>query len=214
MGNLSKSFCAVCKEGIIERIHRLISPIDGYFPAELVLNNDEETLEFGLDLIPFSPVNYKVEWILNTKTLAEENDTININSSMFLNGMNQLTVTVYDTTEMVRTTNHKSVHGATVQWEINNSVLSVSVNNSTESKFELDWFPNPVQKELTIRSLNDQLIKKVEVFNLSGKQVFESENKKSSSSLQINLAQLIQGEYLLLVQLDNGARIVQKLIKE
>ena len=166
MGNLSKSFCAVCKEGIIERIHRLISPIDGYFPAELVLNNDEETLEFGLDLIPFSPVNYKVEWILNTKTLAEENDTININSSMFLNGMNQLTVTVYDTTELVRTTNHNSVHGSTVQWEINNSVLSVSVNNSTESKFELDWFPNPVQKELTIRSLNDQLIKKVAVFNL------------------------------------------------
>lgn len=73
----------------------------------------------------------------------------------------------------------------------------------------LKFYPNPVKEIVTIS--DTKVISAVEIFDLSGKKVFVSDEK--STQLKLNLSALKSGVYLAKVK-SNGEEKTFKLIKK
>src|SRR5690606_627729 len=78
MESIDKPFCAVCKEGIIEKIHSIISPIDTYAPIPASINNPSFPIAFSLDLIKPVPNTLLSTWTLNSVEFDTNVDGISI----------------------------------------------------------------------------------------------------------------------------------------
>ncbi len=120
MQYLVAPFCSVCQEVFVEKIHRLTNPILKTTP------NHEESIaadsikKFKVDLVKPSPNTLNVKWKLNNALIAENIDSIYINKGSLLNGTNELTVEVYDATELVRADQHAE-HTYQAKWQITNT---------------------------------------------------------------------------------------------
>tara|TARA_R110002033_G_scaffold37974_1_gene77162 strand:+ start:13121 stop:14644 length:1524 start_codon:yes stop_codon:yes gene_type:complete len=84
-----------------------------------------------------------------------------------------------------------------------NSVLSISINEVDNPSINI--YPNPVNTFLTIKSKVP--IKKVSVYDVSGKQIIEK-----YSNNQLNFSHLESGVYFLNIQTESG-QVLKKIIK-
>ncbi len=84
-------------------------------------------------------------------------------------------------------------------------VLSTS-DIETES-LNLSMYPNPTDGDVTIKLANNEIIKNIEIYSLTGKKVLETKNEETL----INVHQLSKGIYLVKV-LGNRKTYVKKLI--
>lgn len=87
--------------------------------------------------------------------------------------------------------------------------VSTSLGVNTPNNFSVKYFPNPVKDVLNLSY--DQNITGVLVYNLLGQRVIE--RQFNDTSVQLNIAELASGNYLVKVLTDNGSETL-KIVKE
>ena len=91
-------------------------------------------------------------------------------------------------------------------WVLDTNLLSTSEYITSDNKFSI--FPNPTNNILTIHNLENKLIDKITISDLTGKKVLEQNNNSNT----INVENLQNGMYLLQI-LSEGKSAVSKFIK-
>ncbi len=88
--------------------------------------------------------------------------------------------------------------------KINEEKLSISDAKTADFKL----YPNPVEKEIVIDLPNQEKIKSIAVYDLSGKKLLESNHK------EVLVQQLDKGVYLMKIETENGKSYSKKFIKK
>src|SRR5690606_11328167 len=136
MESIDKPFCPVCKEGIVEKIHALLSPIDSYTPVSNV-NNPIFPLDFEMDLIYTIPNTMESTCTLNAIEVATNVDAISLLETDLNVGTNVVTVAISDATALLRVDNHETLHVSTVTWNIDISSLGIKDIDSEVNNFSI-----------------------------------------------------------------------------
>ena len=88
--------------------------------------------------------------------------------------------------------------------KINEEKLSTS--DTKTAVFKL--YPNPVEKEFLIDLPNQEQIKSITIYELSGKKILEKKKKK------VFVQQLSKGVYLIKIETEKGKSYSKKFIKK
>ncbi|HLV15408.1 MAG TPA: M64 family metallopeptidase [Xanthomarina sp.] len=194
---LGYPFCSVCKEGIIEKIHDLVTPIDSYLPNSSLIEDPSFPLDFSLSLITPSPNTLESTWTLNSNNFASNVDNISLSETDLNEENNTLTVVVTDNTPLLRVTNHETVHAYSVTWNINISTIGITEITSEENRLSISMFPNPSQDLVSFSyksTLGSNLT--VEIVSLDGKKILATDisNKENPT---IDISSFSSGVYLV-----------------
>uniref|UniRef100_UPI003216E651 T9SS type A sorting domain-containing protein n=1 Tax=uncultured Draconibacterium sp. TaxID=1573823 RepID=UPI003216E651 len=211
MRYLGPSFCAVCKEGIIERIHSLVSPLISYNPASTSLNTSDNPISFKLNLIEPEPNTLQINWTLNNSPFDLNTDSVKIDTDELVSGLNSLSVTIEDTTELLRVDEHNQIHMSVVTWNIEKLVTGIETLSSKEMNISI--YPNPFQNYITIKS--EQEIKEkltVEIVDMMGT-IQVSKIFKPQTHYTLNTANLDQGYYVVKIYTGEVLIASHKIIK-
>lgn len=213
MESIDKPFCPVCKEGIIEKIHSLVSPIDAYSPISNSLSNPSFPMDFSLNLIKPNPNTLESIWTLNSSEFATNVDDISILETDLNSGINTLTVAVTDATSLLRVDNHDTFHIYTVSWSIDNSALGINDISSEENKFNISIYPNPANSTITFRAENTLGTDlKVDLISIEGKKV-KTLTLSNYEPQNIDISYLSQGIYIAKFYISNVLLASKKIIK-
>ena len=169
---LGPAYCAVCAETIIERIHNLINPVIAYTPANLTVSSPDPLLPFELSQLAIpSPNTLKIVWTLDGQFFESGSTAVAVNQAGLSAGIHLLTVTVEDTTGLVRKDNHNSIHVSAVSWTINKTSSGTAISAS-DNRFSISLWPNPVTTtiHLLLESENKAPLS-VAVYDLNGKEM-------------------------------------------
>lgn len=207
MRYLDNDFCAVCKEATIERIHELLGPIEDYTPTQLLSQAGPSSFDFEVNLIYPNPNTLNFSWEYNGVKVDSVNTNLTVLASQLNDGINTLIFSVVDTTEMVRTDNHETIHLNTVTWQINKSGVGIKEIKATESSFVI--FPNPSAEIVYLKSnkkANEKLT--FELVSLTG-QVLRKETLDSNTdqTYAFKLGNIESATYLLNVYDVNGGKL-------
>lgn len=126
MEALDKAFCAVCAEAIIEHIHTLTDPVRSFGPDnEQPIPTTPQSHPFFVSLQKAnpSPNTLKSVWQLNGVPVASNTDSVLISPNKLEPGLNNLSVSLLDTTSRTRSGTHPTDHQYTVNWTIDNGVV-------------------------------------------------------------------------------------------
>ena len=196
MRYLGVPFCSVCKEGIVEKIHSLISPIDAYTPNNTTVDEPTFPLDFQLDLIKPIPNTLESEWTLNTVSFASNVDDVSVLETDLVEGANTLTAVIHDNTPFLRVDNHESVHIHTVTWTINYSSLGINDIESELNNYTISMYPNPTNNILNVTlESNSSSNLKIEIMSLDGKKV-KSTSLSNYENTPIDISHLSEGVYV------------------
>lgn len=91
-------------------------------------------------------------------------------------------------------------------------LASATLSNENFASKDFTMYPNPVTSELNIVAPTTSLIKSLHFTDINGR-VVKQLDKVNSNSLQINLAELSKGIYLVTISTDEG-NTIKKFIKE
>ncbi|WP_179315551.1 T9SS type A sorting domain-containing protein [Winogradskyella undariae] len=211
MRYLGYDFCSVCKEGIIEKVHDLISPIDSYTPTEITINEPNFPLNFEINTIQTLPTDTLANtWSLNGNNIVTNEDTVSIEETDLTTGTNTLTVVVHDDTSLINIDNHETIHVATVTWTIDNSL---GIEDIAANDFSLTMYPNPTNNILNIKL--DNVLNKtvfVEIVSLDGK-IIKSAQVYNNQSTTLNISELSNGLYITNFYTNSTLIASKKLIK-
>ena len=210
MERLNQPFCSVCKEGVIEKIHSLISPIESYIPNNDTVDNPTFPLNFQLNLIKPNPNTLESEWTLNTVNFATNVDDVSILETDLLDGSNTLTAVIHDNTNALRVDNHDSFHVYTITWSINDiDDIESEINN-----YNISLYPNPANDILNLNfESNSTSELRIDIMSIDGKNV-KSITLSNYQDIQVDISNLKQGIYL--TNFFSGKTLVasKKLIKK
>ncbi len=202
MQYLYRDYCAVCRQAIVEAIHKHVNPIDSYEPDEKELrigNNSDMT--FKLNLIKPNPNTLEVTWMLNGETLDNQQDTISINDSILAEGNNELVAMVEDTTSLIRIDNHATIHSHSVHWQLQRDESSnVNLLQSVRTDFVI--YPVPFESQLKVSCSNANHPMQVVLADLMGTTVVKSQTNKEGVCI-LSTNHLANGVYVLSIY-DNG----------
>ena len=212
MRYLGVPFCNVCIEGTIERIHTLVNPIDQFEPDNTTTVDYVAANQFALDLIKPIPNTLEVSWLLNGEAIGDGMDTLMIDEEKWLEGDNQVQVSVLDTTAYLRIDNHAASHTSIINWVVNKSTSGIET--VLTKSFHLDLFPNPTQDMLywELDNIKSESYK-VEIYDNNARLILQGiQNfKDAKGSLQID--HLDTGVYHIRFNLSNGIKIQQSFMK-
>lgn len=214
MRYLGSPFCAVCTEGIIEKIHSMVSPIDSYSPVSNDLEDPSFPLELHLDLVLPLPNTLETEWTLNGEVFSNELQDLSILEANLVEGINTLTAVVTDNTALLRVDGHDTFHMYTVTWSIDYSTLGIDTISSEGNTIRINMYPNPVENILNV-SVESRMQKdfSLTLTSINGKQLL-STNANSSGVTVINLESLSSGIYIVNIFQDGVSIGQKKLVKE
>jgi len=213
MRYLGVPFCSVCKEGIVEKIHAIITPIDSYTPVSNTITNPIFPIDFQLNLIKPIPNTLESTWTLNGATFATNLDAVSILEADLNSGINNLTIAVIDVTTLLKVDNHTSIHVSTVSWIINNSALGVKDITSESNEITISLYPNPSNDFINVKvdsTLATDLV--VDIISIDGKQV-KTVKLLSANISQIDLSSLSVGIYVAKFYVKNVLIASKKLVK-
>ncbi|QRM88057.1 T9SS type A sorting domain-containing protein [Lacinutrix sp. WUR7] len=211
MRYLGYPFCAVCKEGIIEKIHLLVSPLDSYLPTETTISDPTFPLAFQINTIQTLPTNtLENTWTLNTNSFATNVNSVNLQESDLSAGTNTLTAVVHDATTLINVDSHESLHVATVTWTIDNTL---GIQDVVANNFSLTMYPNPsndvVHFKLENTLANTVLVK---IVSMDGKLV-KTINLTNNQNTAIDISALSQGLYITNFYTNNVLIASKKIVK-
>lgn len=213
MRALNQNFCPICVEGTIERIHDLVSPVDGIWPDNSSILTFTPAQKFSLSLVKPKPNTLKVEWHLNGQLKTSQLDSIIVEEEEWLEGNNTLLATLTDTSALLRSERHEQMHFYNVLWNIQKNSTATHVVSS--QRYELDIYPNPVQSHLSVNLTADvQETFDINLYNVMGEKPLQTVKGKSNETIFLHTAHLTPGAYWLEIVLPNKPAIVKKLIKE
>ena len=197
MRYLGADFCAVCTEGIIERIHSICSPFLSHYPVETDLSPSDYPVSFNTNLIKPEPNTLQVKWVLNDSTYLSNLDSFILNEEDLNEGINNLSVAIVDTTKFLRIDNHNSVHLSTIHWSIKNAITGIDNIVVVSTKMDINIYPNPFHGQLTIRfnkKLKEYLV--VEIIDMVGKTQF-SKTFSPQEQYSLSTNSLNKGYYIM-----------------
>lgn len=202
---LGPPFCPVCQEGIIEKIHSLISPLDGFSPENTDLNEDDLPVLFELTLIKPLPNTLKNTWDLNGDLLSNTADTLVLDLADLAEGTNYLTAYIQDTSELLRVNAHDQIHLYSVLWTIENEVLGRDRIKGELNVIDISIYPNPTSGILNVhldkvpdRSVNVRM----DVIDAFGK-IARSSNFENNDRMELDLHDLASGSYFVKIYFGN-----------
>ncbi|MEW4925108.1 M64 family metallopeptidase [Algibacter sp. 2305UL17-15] len=206
-------FCAVCQEGIIEKIHSLISPIDAILPDDNTVDNPTFPLDFQLTLLHPTTNSLNREWTLNGSNFTNDVDAISLVETDLIEGNNTLTVVVHDDSPMLKVDNHNTTHVNTVTWTINYSTLGIDDITNTRNTYTISLFPNPTNAIVNFKIESENAFNiKVSIVSLDGKNI-KTLNISDYENNQLNISDLNQGIYVTNFYADNVLIASKKLVK-
>ena len=212
MQYLYREFCPVCSEALIEMIHEHSENLISYTPEDKTVTLVDETVPFSLNLLKPKPNTLKVDWLLDGQIVAQNQDQFLLLPTMVLPGAHELLAIVEDTTLLVRTLDHTTLHASSVAWDIvaNNESGIASLSVST-NEFRIS--PLPFESVLTFSNKRPQQIAtRLELYNAAGVLVTSGTfNDDANCSLQT--AQLPSGTYILCAYQRNKLVYKQKMVK-
>jgi hypothetical protein len=218
MRYLGVPFCSVCKEGMVEKIHSLVSPIDSYTPISNSITSPTFPVDFQLDLINPIPNTLKSTWTLNASNFANDVDNVSLTESDLNTGTNTLTVAVTDaaatdTTKLLRVDNHDTFHVYTVTWNIDNSALGIEDITSNIANYNIAMYPNPTNTFINLKfesDADDTL--KVDIISLDGKRI-KTITISNYQTNQVDISDFSTGIYLTNFYSKNILIASKKLVK-
>ncbi|WP_426060644.1 M64 family metallopeptidase [Hymenobacter sp. B1770] len=216
---LGAPFCAVCKETIVERIHTLARPMQGYSPAALNINNPTQDLPFALTLLPPSPNTLRVTWTLDGTIFARNHTSTTVPLAQLPLGSHVVRAEVVDTTALTRSTSHLTQHAYTVNWTISRKATSVSMASAT-AQYNVETYPNPVGDVLNLNYVLPRAAPvALTVLDAAGRTVKTIRYPRQAAGryeYQLEAAQLglrSAGTYTLIVNVD-GVLMKRQLVRE
>ena len=213
---LAADFCSVCREGTIEKIHAIVSPIDSFSPTSTSIAAAADTnLTFSLDLVHTLPTSTLVtNWTLNGTLYNTNATSVPVVAANLVDGSNNLTVVVQDTNSMLRVNNHAAIHIYTVQWIINyDANMGVVDAQSKSSNSSITAFPNPVDNFVNLSFSNFMAGDfTAALYSIDGK-LIKTQNSNNSDSIKLDMVGLNAGIYIVKYYLDNAYLSSQQIIK-
>jgi hypothetical protein len=174
MEALGRPFCNVCMEAHIERIHSLVKPYDSYLPAGSTVGASATPIVFSIKEVKPIPNTLKTNWTLDGTAYVSLKDSITLTTNTLSTGAHTLSMTIIDTTALVRIPSHFSTHIYTVQWTINKTATGITLN-SDEKEISLSVFPNPNSDILNVSFVLTKAEQiQFELMDVQGKGVFSS----------------------------------------
>jgi hypothetical protein len=119
MEQLDKQFCAVCREATSNRILNLVHPVETISPSpNSSVRVESQPAHFQLDMLLPEPNTLRTQWRLNGVLLNQKADRISISNNQLPQAINELKVTVFDTTDYIRLSSHAQSHTYTYSWTL------------------------------------------------------------------------------------------------
>jgi hypothetical protein len=211
---LNRSFCSVCVQGIVEKIHSLVTPVESYDPQNNPISPTTYPVKFKLNLITPTPNTLKRNWLLNGSFLKRNIDSVFISENNLLSGLNTLNVTIEDTTQLLRVDSHSTIHISTVSWSINKIITGIKDIKSLSSEIVIDFYPNPASDIINIRLTGESRGKiKLELYDMQGKRQKEC-SINSDEVNSIELTDLKQGIYVAKIFINNNLITTRTIIRK
>lgn len=213
MRYLGRDFCAVCRQGIIEKVYSLVSPLISYSPNSPELVPLEFPVSFELELIEPDPNSLKMEWYLNGQNLNTNSDSLILEGKALHAGKNNLSVTVEDTTTMLRADESQTIQLTTINWGIENNITGLKELQYISNKMELSIYPNPFAERLHI-SIDQTELKeiKIDLVDISGR-VRHKQALSTSGVNTLTTSNLEAGNYILRIYSKDTLIGTRKLLK-
>lgn len=214
MRYLGRPFCAVCKEGMIEKIHDLVSPIDNYTPNnDAPVENPTYPLDFQLSLLKPNPNTLKSTWTLNGTIINTDVDVVSLSETDLIDGTNTLTSIITDDSPMLRVDNHDTIHVNTVTWTINFDALSIKDLNAQSNTYNISLYPNPTQTTLNFKfESNTTTNLQVRITSVDGKQL-KSLDLSNLEATEVDISTFSSGIYIANFYTGNTFLTSRKIIK-
>ena len=216
MRYLYRDYCPVCREAIIETIHKTSKILKSYTPylsSSLKKVHVVGDTVFSLQLVNPQPNTLRREWLIDGERVAYNTDSFLFRASEYPAGSYVLTATVEDTTLLVRTENHTTVHCNTVKWRISNEVeTGITVIESDEYEFSVG--PIPFSDELTFSQKHPagDLIR-MELYSIEGIRVVHGVFRNNTPAV-LSTDHLAPGIYILKVFIADKEVYSRKVTKE
>ncbi len=212
MRYLNRDYCPVCREAIIEKIHESSYNIQEFSPKNMTKKNvGKKDVTFSVTLLKPVPNTLRVDWYLDDKRLDFHNEAeIVLTSAMVQSGDHELTVTVEDTTLMVRKAGHSSLHSESVTWKVFNNTSGIGYTQAQENRFTIGPLPFSTQLTFSMEKSDDTPVS-LELYDMAGglvqKEVFRG------NSCTLNTERVKPGIYLLRVIQGDKLVYAQKVTK-
>ena len=214
MRTLNAPFCPVCTQAIIEKMHQLVSSIDSYEPKETTLTADDHAITFKVDNVPILPNTLKVTWEVNGMAAGDGSDDLEVNTSDFLPGINDVIVYVEDTTAMIRVDNHSAIHLRSVHWEINKKTSGTFDIKSRLNEYEVLIYPNLAHDKIQVR-LNQHIDNPLKLLltDANGKIIQRAEARQGEETT-FEIGHVTPGLYFIRFYEKNNCIGLRKIIVE
>jgi len=212
---LGDSFCHVCQQAIIEKIHSLVNPVEAYSPDSSTLSRPDKLIDFKLALIKPSPNTLQIIWKLDGTTLARNKDSLILDQTALSKGTHNLIVSIADTTAMVRDSAEVKNYINQMDWTISKTITSTELSAAAHS-FAWQCYPNPAIDILHVSLTFDQpAVVGLSLFSPDGKLVHDIRTQKVGNGIfmqEIPISDLPKGTYLLVMGI-NGETFSRPFIK-
>lgn len=209
MRYLNSPFCSVCKQTIIEKIHSLVNPIDGYSPD----NNGAVMFTafsqwFATRLVKPVPNTLRSTWELNSGPIAHNQDSVLLSATQLGLGNNGLIVTVCDTTVLTKDSAHVVQHTYSVVWNVYFTPTGIG---QVSAQMELSMYPNPASERMNVKyNLLSDAETSVMVTDMSGRTLIRERSRREPAGeykKEIDVSQLVPGNYILTFKINE--KIIQ-----
>lgn len=212
---LNRTFCAVCTETFVERIHTLAPPLDSYFPSNAGSVPVDGVTGFKINTINPFPNTMRVRWNVNGLLQAQNTDTFTLAGSSLSNGNHNVLVSIADTTELSRADNHLSLHTYNVSWNIS---IITGISEPEIFKAALRIFPNPFANDLVVQyELEKRARIGIQLVAADGRRVQLLDERNQQPGLyrfpfSLREKKLSPGVYFAVFTI-NGATVARELIR-
>jgi len=214
MQYLGANFCSVCVQATIERIHNLVTPVESYDPQINPVSPASYPVKFKLKLITPTPNTLKRNWMLNGSFLKRNIDSVFINESNLVSGLNTLNVTIEDTTQLLRVDSHATIHVSSVSWSINKISTGIKDITSSSSELIIELYPNPASETINVKLIGYTSGKiTLEIYDMQGKRL-KVLALYSDEVNSVDLGDLNQGIYVAKIFVNNKQITSSKIMKQ
>ena len=213
MQYLGREFCAVCRQAIIESIHKIVNPINSYQPSNRYsVTVGSSRMDFRLDLIKPNPNTLEVTWKLNGSVIGTGQDAVSLTSNSLTGRNDELVASVEDKTSYLRVDNHSSVHAYSVRWQLQRGEVSGIDVQSVRTDYVIDPVPFSTQLKVTCSTVDNRPMRVI-LSDLAGAVVAKGKTDKDGICM-LNTASLTNGVYLLSVYDKGKVTYSRKITKK
>ena len=197
MRYLNREYCYVCREALIENIHANSKNVLSYAPTDQAVNLDDD-VTFSLNLLKPDPNTLRVDWYMDDKTVAHNQESYVLKKESVDAGSHQLMVLVEDTTLMVRKSGHTTLHSTSIKWDV---TVEASTGIETLTVSSNDYRVGPLPFDTSLDFSNKQPRQQethMVLLDNMGK-IVASATFKDDSLCSLSTAHLPQGVYILCI---------------